>query len=76
MGPTSPEHGELAELAWKHDERMNRYKMVIHIQGVKCSECVLDCGGVVCLNLLRDMIEIGCDPNHLEREKIVVWLQV
>ena len=32
MGPTSPEHGELAESAWKHDERLNNYKMATHTQ--------------------------------------------
>ena len=26
-------------------------------------------GGVVCLNWLKDMIEIGCDLSYLERER-------
>lgn len=52
------------------------YKMVIHIQVVNVSVCVSVCGGVVCLNLSRNMIEIGCNLSHSEREKIVVWLQV
>ena len=40
MGLANREHGELVESAWKHDERMNRYKMVIPNQGVEMSECV------------------------------------
>ena len=32
MGLASLEHGELAELAWKHDERLNNYKMATHTQ--------------------------------------------
>ena len=40
MGLASPKHGELAESAWKHDERLNMYKMVIHIQVEKVRECV------------------------------------
>ena len=30
MGLASPEHGEMVESAWKHDERLNNYKMATH----------------------------------------------
>ena len=51
--------------------------MAIHIQVVKKKKGEKVYGGVVCLNRLIDMIEIGCDLSHLEREKrIVVLLQV
>ena len=76
MGPTSPEHGELAELAWKHDERMNRYKMVIR-PSCKCvSESIY--GGKVYLNWLKEMILIGCDLSYSEREwwkLLQVWIR-
>ena len=54
--------------------RLNMYKMVIHIQVVRVT--VLVCSGMVCLNLSRDMIEIGCNLSHSKREKIIVWLKV
>ena len=66
MGPASPEHGELAESAWKHDERMNMYKMVIHPSCKRVSESV--CGGEVYLNWLKKMILIGRDLSYSERE--------
>ena len=77
MGPASPVNriegncvGRLEGITMK----LNKYKMVIHIQVIEVN--VLVCGGVVCLNLSRDMIEIGCDLSHSEREKTVVWFQV
>ena len=66
MGLVSLEHGELAESAWKHDERMNRYKMVIHPSCKGVSEFVY--GGEVYLNWLKEMILIGCDLSYSERE--------
>ena len=45
MGPASLEHGEMVESAWKHDERLNNYKMATHTQvedeqKVQCDRCV------------------------------------
>ena len=61
-------HYEFPKLAWRHNERLNMYKMVIHIQVVGVV-FVSVCGGVVCFNQLKDMIEIICDLNYSEREK-------
>ena len=79
MGPASPEHGELVESAWKHDERMNGYKMVIHIQVVKQSECVCLWWRGVFESVKRD------DPNRMRsmlfRKRVVdiallqVWIR-
>ena len=32
MGLVSLEHGEMIESAWKHNERLNSYKMATHTQ--------------------------------------------
>ena len=45
MSPASPKHYELLESTWRHDERLNNYKMDIHIQVV----CVIECGRYRCL---------------------------
>ena len=47
MGPASPEHGELAESAWKHDERLNSYKMATHTQVEEvCKHDMIDVFGL------------------------------
>ena len=47
MGPASLEHSELAKSAWKHDERLNNYKMAIHIQvEKKCESGVMSVFGM------------------------------
>ena len=47
MDPASLEHGELAELAWKHDERLNSYKMATHTQVEDEKKCnVIDVFGL------------------------------
>ena len=79
MGPASPVNGIEGNCMGRLEGitmRLNRYKMVIHIQVVGVSVCMLVCSGMLCLNLLRDMIEIGCDLSYSEREKTIVWLQV
>ena len=47
MGPTSLEHGEMVESAWKRNERLNNYKIGTHTQVEDEKKCnVIDVFGL------------------------------
>ena len=47
MGLASPEHSEMAEAAWKHNEKLNNYKMATHTQVEDEEKCnVIDVFGL------------------------------
>ena len=47
MGPISLEHCEMAKSAWKHNERLNSYKMATHTELEDEKKCnVIDVFGL------------------------------